>query len=140
MKKLCLSFLTAAILLVPAIIITEEPVIAATGTINISTTSGTVGSSVTVTGNNFTANSTFTVTFGGTGVTSGTITAGGQLTSASFGVPSRPRSSYTVTVTTSAGDLTGNPQSFSITPNITHRMNVCYSRHFLVFTLNNTAI
>lgn len=107
--------LSLLILAIPA-----TPALAATGTISISPSTGPPGTTVTLTALNFTASTTYTVTFSGTyGIyypTSGS-TGTGNFT-AYFSVPPYPRGVYSVTVTTTS-DTTLTPASFTITPLVT---------------------
>ena len=112
--------IVAAVLTIPSIILPAVPVSAA-GAISVSPGNGTVGSSVSVSGNGFTPSTvnvtyTYTVSFGGSSVTSGTVTTAGSLSGSSFSVPSRPGNNYEVRVTTTAGDTAIG--SFTITSNI----------------------
>jgi hypothetical protein len=84
---------------------------------SLSPQSGSVGTSVTITGNGFAASSaSLTGTFNGTAVTiSGTTSAAGVLTGATFTVPTASAGSYVVTVK----DTSGNQAATSGATNFT---------------------
>ncbi len=100
------------------IAIPAAPALAATGSISLSTLSGPPGTAVSVSGSGFTVSTTYTVSFGGTNVVTGSVDASGILIPVSFAVPLRPRGAYAVTVTTLAPD-TSNTATFTVTPVIT---------------------
>jgi len=93
------------------------PALAAAGTINIAPTTGPPQTLISLSGQNFTANSTFTARFGTTTVASGQVNSAGNINT-SFQVPTLARGQYQVTVTTGALD-TSNTALFTITPEIT---------------------
>lgn len=79
---------------------------------------GTVGSAITVNGTGFTATDPFTVVFGSTTVATGTVAAGGVVTS-SFVVPPFARGTYTITVTDNHAISAATVFPFTITPKLT---------------------
>ncbi len=115
-KVFCILAL-AVIFSLLMIALPATPALALTGIINISPTTGAVGTTVTISGTGFTADSTYTVKFGTTNVASGPCDGSGAFTT-SFSVPTKARGQYPVTVTTGAGD-TSNPINFTITPKVT---------------------
>ncbi|MCJ7743127.1 MAG: IPT/TIG domain-containing protein, partial [Dehalococcoidales bacterium] len=110
--------LSLLILAIPA-----TPALALTGTITaMSPATGPPGTLVSITGSGYSPNGTPTVWWSGTAVsTTGTVNSAGSL-SASFYVPTYPRATYSVTVTSANAtvtDTTLTPASFTITPQIT---------------------
>jgi len=114
-RKIFLVASAAIIIAMLAVLLPAIPVLAAP-TISLSTTSGTVGTFVSISGSGFTSG-TVTIHFGSDTFFSGTVAADTTLTSTAFTVPSRPRNNYNVYVTTSGGD-TSNTIVFTITPTI----------------------
>ena len=92
------------------------PAQALNGTISISPTSGPVNTTVTVTATGFSHDETYYIKFSGVNIKTGNTGSTGDFT-ANFTVPTYPRGSYTVTVTTTALD-TSNTLYFTITPTI----------------------
>jgi len=89
-------------------------------TVGVSPNQGPVGTTVTVTGTNFTAGDTYTITFA-YGTTSAqvvvpTTSVVGTTFSAAFNVPSVPRDLYNIQITTTPGDFSS---LFTVTPQIT---------------------
>jgi hypothetical protein len=113
--------LAAAVVL--ALLMLAIPITPALGAASVtpSPTSGPPGTPVTLTCLGFSASTGYTVTFGGTTVASGTSDGSGNFT-AYFTVPTRPRSSYSITVTAGASVVT----AFSITPVVTLDDNAGY--------------
>jgi hypothetical protein len=113
------KILAAAVIL--SLLMIAIPITPALGAplISLSTSSGYVGDSVTVTGLELTPGETYTVTFAygtsfGQTVASGTVS--GTTLSRSFAVPAVPRDSYTVRVVASvSGEFT---PSFTVSPEI----------------------
>ena len=87
---------------------------------SLSSTTGTVGTTVTVTGNGFKASaSSLSVVFGGTSYSmSGTTNANGVLTTASFTVPTVPDGSYTVAVKDGTNTSANFGTNYTVTPQI----------------------
>ena len=96
LKQLFPLILSSMLIVAAANVLLETPIHAA-GTIGLSLGSGPVSSSVSVSGNGYSNSASFTVTFAGTLITSGTTSSTGDL-SASFSVPLKPRGSYNVAV------------------------------------------
>jgi hypothetical protein len=83
------------------------------------TASGPPGTAVTLNCSGFAVtNLTYTVSFGGTAITSGSTGTTGTF-NASFTVPTRARGNYTVTVTTTTPETASVLGGFTITPQIT---------------------
>jgi hypothetical protein len=95
------------------IAVTATPALAA-GTIDISPTSGPVGTLVSISAQGFTASSTYTVYFSGVAIRSGSTGTGTFTTT--FSVPSYARGQYLVTVTVGADS---SSETFDVTPQIT---------------------
>jgi hypothetical protein len=119
MRNRILRVLITALAL-PAILglLPATSALAAAGTIAVSTLTGPPGTTVSITGTGFTLGGTPSVIWGGTAITNaGSVNGTGALLGCSFVVPSSaPRGNYAVSVTTSNGDTTSNPQSFYVTP------------------------
>ena len=114
-----LSIVSLAIICAFLVIaIPAAPVQALVGTIFVSDTIGPAGALLTISGTGFTSDKAYTVSFGTTAVLTGTISSTGALSTASFVVPSKPRGTYNITVTTTGPD-TSNAATFTITPTIT---------------------
>ena len=115
-------FRILAVAVIMALLMVALPaatVSALTGTIAITSPAGKTGppgTTVTLSCQNFTASTTYSVSFGGTSVTTGPT--GGGTFMATFTVPERARGNHNVTVTTTAPD-DSNPETFTITPAIT---------------------
>ena len=109
-----LSLLMIAIPVTPALGVT--PAVTITSPV---TASGPPGMAVTLNCTGFAlTNLNYTVSFGGTVITSGSTGTTGAFT-ASFTVPTRARSNYTVTVTTTTPETASVLGGFTITPEIT---------------------
>jgi hypothetical protein len=107
----------AVVLALLMLAIPLTPALGAVGTIDITvpaTNTGPPGTGVTLTCTGFTQGQSYTVSFGGTVVTSGTTGASPFTTG--FTVPARPRGPYTVAISVT-GD-TSNTETFTITPGI----------------------
>jgi hypothetical protein len=116
-SKRFLTVLLALILTALAIITPLSPVLAAaTVVVGISPSSGPPGAVLYVYATGCTAGSTFTLSFGTTAITSGTVPTGG-IVSTWFSVPVLPRGAYDVTVNTTL-DSTLSPGVFVITPQV----------------------
>lgn len=115
-KSFYLPALTALLAFAAVIIGPVSTVLALTGAISLSVSSGAVGSTVSLTGSGFTVGSSYSIRFASTVVKSGTVATGGSIAD-SFTVPSSPRGSYQVTVTTSSDN--SSIANFGITPVIT---------------------
>src|SRR3972149_6340188 len=115
-RKILSMLSVAGVFSLLATFVVVTPAAAVVGKISIGPTSGTAGTSVTITGANFTADRTFTVKFGTTTVKTGTTDLSGQL-STSFEVPVLARGQYSITVTTNAPD-TSSTETFTINPEI----------------------
>lgn len=110
----------ALVLSLTALIISTTPVFAA-GTIAITPASGSVGSTLGISGTGFTTGSVYTVTYDGVAIpgATGTIAAGGNLVATTFVTPTSTAGSHTVQVTTTAGATdTSNIRTYTITPKI----------------------
>ena len=97
------------------------PVFAAAVTVTVSPKSGPPGTQITVSGNPFTADIPYTVTFvigfTTTIVAQGTVPEGGSV-SAVFPVPVLPRGQYSVNITTTKDTTKAPAPTFTITPQI----------------------
>ncbi|MCJ7425727.1 MAG: manganese efflux pump MntP family protein [Dehalococcoidales bacterium] len=117
-NRLFRILVAAVVLSLLMVAIPATPALAAAVTITSPVTpSGPPGTVVTLSCSGFTPSVTYTVSFGGTAITTGTT--GTSPFTASFTVPTSVRNNYTVTVTTTpegAVPLTGG---FTITPEIT---------------------
>jgi hypothetical protein len=102
---------TMCLTLVPA-----TPSLALTGTINVSPSTGAVGTTVTIAGSGFTANSGYTAKFEDTIIAMGSVGTGGTF-STTCDIPPYPRGSHQITVTTTAPD-TSNTVSFTVVPSV----------------------
>jgi hypothetical protein len=109
---LIISILVAMYLtLIPA-----TPSLALTGTINVSPSSGAVGTTITITGSGFTAGSAYTAKFEDTIVAVGSVGTGGSFTT-TCEIPPYPRGSHPISVTTSSSDIS-NIVDFTVIPSI----------------------
>lgn len=119
MKNKFFKILAAAVVLsLLMIAIPVTPAIGAVGIIDITAPAGNygpVGTVVTLTCTGFTVGQPYTVSFGGTAMTTGTT--GTSPFTATFTVPSRVRGDYTVAISVT-GD-TSNTETFSVVPEIT---------------------
>jgi len=118
--KLCKrSFATLLAVIVAgwSMVMPTLPVSAASVPVTLYPTSGPPGTDVVILGN-FTAGSTYTVTFGAlTPVATGIVIGKGNV--GSFDLPDLPRGTYSVIVTSSAGDIAALPlPTFTISPQI----------------------
>jgi hypothetical protein len=115
-------FKILAVAVVLALLMVAVPVTTvsgATGGISITSPAaktGPVGTTVTLNCAGFTASQTYTVSFAGTSVTTGSTGGTGAFT-ATFTVPERARGAYNVTVTSTAPD-DSNIEVFTITPEV----------------------
>jgi len=114
-RFLTVSF--AILLAVLAMSIPMSPVLAATVTVSTSPASGPPSTVLYVYGTGCTVGKTYTVYFGSTAITSGTVPSGGTV-SAYFGVPIVVRGAYNVTISTDAPDSTTYPATFTVTPQV----------------------
>jgi hypothetical protein len=119
LKKLFLVGLLTIILATLVVLVPAMPAMAAVGTAYVYPTSGPPGTAVTITGSGYTASSTYTIYFSTTLVASGIVGAGGSI-SAFFTAPTLSRTTYPITITTTAGDTTSTVPTFTIifTPTI----------------------
>ncbi|MGD9394542.1 MAG: hypothetical protein PVJ81_06295, partial [Dehalococcoidia bacterium] len=106
----------AVVLALLMLAIPMTPVLGAAA-ISASTASGPPGTTVTLTCTDFTAGETYTVSFGGVSVATGSTGTGDFI--AYFTVPTRPRSGYAVIVTTPTDSAVSLLGGFNITPAIT---------------------
>ena len=115
--KRSLAILLAMMIASLAMIIPALPVSAVAVPVTLYPTSGPPGTDVVILGN-FTAGSTYTVTFGAlTPVATGIVIGKGNV--GSFDLPDLPRGTYSVMVTSSAGDSATLPlPTFTISPQI----------------------
>jgi hypothetical protein len=112
----------AVVLALLMLAIPITPVFAAS--ISSTLASGPPGTGVTLTCTDFAAGETYTVSFGGVSVTTGNTGTG--TFAAYFTVPTRPRTGYPVTVTTSTNGTVSLLGGFTITPAITLADNEGY--------------
>lgn len=125
-SKILVIMSLAVVLSILAIAIPVAPIMAATGTLSVTPSSGPPGTTVTVSGGNFTSTSSYTVYFdlynASTGATTSTGVVGGAVDSSGsfvnyYTIPSQPSGSYNFTATTTLGDTSNNAQ-FQVTPSI----------------------
>jgi hypothetical protein len=123
LNKKFLGVLLSVLLTAMLITIPVTPVsAAATVSLGVTPASGPAGTIVYVTAGPCTAASSFTVLFGSTNIVSGVVPAGGTVTTY-FSVPVSVRNTYSISVSTSAGETTLTPATFTVTP-IIHLNNV----------------
>jgi hypothetical protein len=113
--KFAISFFLTLSILIALSIDSHTATAASIGRIQITPGSGTIGTSVTVNGDNFTSGQIFTIKLGTNSVKTGTIDLSGKF-SASFEIPVLPRGQYSVSVTT--GLDTSSTEYFTVTPEI----------------------
>ncbi len=118
MHKKFLTVLIAILLTGLAILIPISSILAA-ATISVSVTpaSGPPGTVIYITGGPCTAGSIYAILFGSTSMPSGTVPTGGSVF-AYFQVPVMARNSYSISISTSAGETTLTPATFTLTPQI----------------------
>ncbi|MDD5081797.1 MAG: hypothetical protein PHU08_00345 [Dehalococcoidales bacterium] len=120
MKYLRIVSISLASIIISLILLMALAVPAMAQTVSLSSTSGVVGTSVSVTGSGFTPSVAFHIHFAfGTifeSVTSGTVTAGGTI-NAAFNVTPAPTGSYIVRVETSGTNFAN--ATFTVVPGIT---------------------
>lgn len=105
------------VLCLTAVAVPVIPVLAAVGSFSLSITSGAVGSSVVLNGTSFTPSSHYAVYFASTAILTGTVTAGGAISGATFYVPEISSGTKNVTVTTDGPD-TSNTLTFTVTNSV----------------------
>ena len=116
LNKKLLGVLLSVLLTAMLITIPVTPVsAAATVSVGVTPASGPSGTIVYVTAGPCTAGASFTVLMGSNNVASGTVPLGGTVTTY-FSVPVLVRNAYSISVSTSAGETTLTPATFSLTP------------------------
>ncbi len=117
MRRLLKYFSSTLILVLIISLATLTPVLAA-GSISSSSSSGTVGSAVSVTGSGFTPGDAITLSFDGIIMDSPTADSSGNWTSITFSVPEKAAGSRLIRATgTPSGTIA--TRNFTITPKIT---------------------
>jgi hypothetical protein len=109
-------FIFAILAVMCLMLIPATPSLALTGTINISPSLGTVGTTITITGSGFTAGSAYTAKFEETIIAVGNVGTGGSFTT-TCEIPPYARGSHQISVTTSSSDIS-NIVHFTVIPSI----------------------
>lgn len=115
LRALMTFLLLAPGLALAAVWAPAAPADAANGSVSLSISSGPPGTLLTVTGSNYTANSTFTVIFANGSVATGFVSASGTINT-SFFVPVLPRGAYAVGISTNASDTNQSVPNFTVSP------------------------